>query len=128
MLRKNLFGLVSGAAVILVAVAFLVFMRWQTGTGGLSVYPISIEMKRADQLDIGTDVRIAGITVGKIASLSLEPRSYRVKAGLYIKSGISIPIDSRVTVTGAMMSSPYLSIEPGRSTTTVPAGGTLAMP
>ena len=123
--RNNLFDLLSGAIVILVAVAFLAFMRWQTGTGSLSTYPMSIELARADQVNIGTDVRIAGVTVGKITNLSLEPRSYRVKAGLYMKAGISIPIDSRVNVTGAMMSSPFISIEPGHSATAVPAGGTL---
>jgi phospholipid/cholesterol/gamma-HCH transport system substrate-binding protein len=125
MIRKNLFNLISGAAVILVAIAFLVFMRWQTGTGSLSAYPMSIEVAHADQLNIGTDVRIAGVTVGKITSLSLEPRSYRVKASLYIKDGISIPVDSRVRIVGAMMSNPYVSIEPGHSTMTVPEGGTL---
>ena len=111
--------------VIFVAAAFLIFMRWQTGTGSLSAYPMSVDLAHADQLNIGTDVRIAGVTVGKITSLSLQPRSYRVKAGLSMKAGVSIPVDSRVDVTGAVMSSPYISIEPGHSTATVPIGGTL---
>lgn len=125
MLRNNGFDLLVGAAVMLVAVGFLLFMRWQTGTGSLSVYPISLELARADQLNVGTDVRIAGVTVGRITSLALEPKSYRIKAGLYIKTGIAIPDDSRANVSGAVMSNPYITIEPGRSRKMVPPGGTL---
>jgi phospholipid/cholesterol/gamma-HCH transport system substrate-binding protein len=127
MLRNNGFDLLVGAAVILVAAGFLLFMRWQTGTGSLSEYAISLEMARADQLNVGTDVRIAGVTVGRITSLALEPKTYRIKAGLSIRSGIGIPEDSRANVSGAVMSSPYITIEPGRSANMVPRGGTLRM-
>ena len=128
MFRTNGFDLFAGAFVVLTAIAFLAFMRWQTGTGSLSVYPISLELPRADQLNVGTDVRIAGVTVGRITDLSLEPGSYRVKAGLYVKTGIAIPINSRVNVSGSMMSNPYITIEPGHSAKTVPSGGMLRIP
>lgn len=128
MSRTNGLDLFAGALVVLTAIAFLTFMRWQTGTGSLSVYPISVELRRADQLNVGTDVRIAGVTVGRITGLSLEPGSYRVKADLYVRADIAIPVDSTINVTGSVMGNPYISIEPGHSTQKVPSGGTLRVP
>ena len=114
-----------GAAVILLAAGFLAFMRWQTGTGSFSSYRIRAEMAHADQLNVGTDVRIGGVTIGRISRLTLEPRTYRVKIDMDIRSGIPIPRDSRLGVSGAMMSSPYLTISPGHSPQPVPPDGNL---
>ncbi len=128
MLRNNLFEIVLSAAVILLAAGFLTFMRWQTGIGSFSSYSISAEMPRGDQLSVGSDVKIAGVKVGRINRLLLEPGTYRVKAQIDIRDDIRIPLDSRLSVSGAMMSSPYLSISPGRSEQTVAPGETLRMP
>jgi phospholipid/cholesterol/gamma-HCH transport system substrate-binding protein len=125
MLRNNGFEIVLSAAIILSAIGFLVFMRWQTGTGSLSSYQMSAEMARADQVSVGTDVRIGGVTIGRVTSLSLEPRPYGVRIDMDIRSGIPIPRDSRLDVTGAMMSSPYLMITPGQSHEAVPPHGNL---
>lgn len=128
MVRNSPLDLLPGAAVVLIAAGFFVFMHWQTGTGNLSVYAISAELARADRLDAGTEVRIAGVPVGKVTGLSLQPHTYKVQARLSIKTGISIPADSKILVTDGIMSSPYLTIQPGRSTAMLPPGGILKNP
>ena len=125
MFRNNGVEVILGAAVILLAAGFLAFMRWQTGTGSFTSYRIHAEMAHADQLNIGTDVRIGGVTIGRISRLSLEPRTYRVRIDMDIRTGVPIPQDSRLGVSGAMMSSPYLTISPGHSQETVPPDGSL---
>ncbi len=126
MSRNTGFETVLSAAVILLAVGFFAFMRWQTGSGSFSSYRINADMARADQLGVGTDVRLAGVVIGKIAGLTLKPKTYHVNVELDIRSGLPIPKDSRLGVSGGTMSSPYLSISPGRDKEYVPPGGTLA--
>jgi phospholipid/cholesterol/gamma-HCH transport system substrate-binding protein len=128
MTRNTPLDLLPGAAVILIAAAFFAFMHWQTGTANLSAYAISAELGRADRLDIGTEVRIAGVPIGKITGLSLEPHTYKVEAQLSIKTGIAIPADSKILVSSGVMSSPYLTIQPGYSTAMIPPGGILKNP
>lgn len=124
MFRNHGFETFLSAAVILIAAGFVLFMRWQTGTGSLSSYRIEAVIPRADQLNVGTDVRIGGVVVGKVAGLALQ-KTYRVKVELDIRTGIPIPVDSHLGVTGGLMSSPYLTIDPGQSKQTVAPGGAL---
>jgi phospholipid/cholesterol/gamma-HCH transport system substrate-binding protein len=125
MSRNNGFELFASAAVLLLALGFFAFMRWQTGTGSFSSYRISADMRQADQLAVGTDVRLGGVVIGRITRLTLVPRTYHVSIEMDIRSDIPIPRDSRLGVSGAMMSSPYLSVNPGHSTEPVPPGGSL---
>jgi phospholipid/cholesterol/gamma-HCH transport system substrate-binding protein len=126
MFRHNVFETLLSAAIALFAIGFLALLRWQTGTGSLSSYEMGAILARADGLSVGTDVKIAGVKVGRIADLSLEPRKYGVRLRLEIKSDIPIPDDSRLSVTSGIMSSPYLTINPGHSGKKVAPGGTLA--
>ena len=126
MQRAGVFETLLSAAVIILAVAFLAFLLWQTGTGSLSSYEMNARVKSADGIKPGSDVRIGGVKVGTVESLALDRRSYAVNLRLAIRGDIRIPDDSAIAIGSGMLSSPAVSINPGRSKTAVPAGGTLA--
>lgn len=126
MFKDNIFETCLSALIALFAVGFLIFMRWQTGIGSLSSYPVEAMLRQADSLTVGTDVRIAGVKVGRITGLAFEPKSYRVKMTMDIRSDVRVPADSRLSVSAGMMSNPYLAIAPGRSSKMIAPGGVLA--
>jgi phospholipid/cholesterol/gamma-HCH transport system substrate-binding protein len=126
MLKDSFFETCLSALIALFAVGFLLFMRWQTGIGSLSSYQVGAMLRQADSLAIGTDVKIAGVKVGRITELAFEPKSYRVRMTMDIRSDVHIPADSRLSVSGGMMSSPYLTIAPGHSNKMIDSGGTLS--
>lgn len=125
MQRAGIFETLLSAAVIVLAVGFLGFLLWQTGTGSLSSYEMSARIRNADGIKPGTDVRIGGVKVGTVQSLHLDPKGYAVEVKLAIRGDINVPEDSAIVIGSGMLSSPALTINPGRSTKTVPAGGTL---
>lgn len=126
-IKSNAAEALIGAAVVAVAVLFLVFAYMRTGSGSLSGYDINVRLAKADGLVIGTDVRISGIKVGSVSELSLDPANYLVTAHLRIREDIKIPTDSSVLVTSAgLLGSQYLSITPGGDDTMLPPGGTIA--
>ncbi|MGH6827952.1 MAG: MlaD family protein [Rhizomicrobium sp.] len=125
MFKENIFETLLSGAIALFAVGFLLFMRWQTGIGSLSSYQIGAMLRQVDSLAVGTDVKIAGVKVGRVADLTFEPKTYRVRMMMDIRSDVQIPADSRLSPMSAMMSSPYLSIAPGHSTKMVAPGGML---
>jgi phospholipid/cholesterol/gamma-HCH transport system substrate-binding protein len=125
MSKVNSFEIILSGLIALFAIGFLAFLRWETGIGSLSSYEMNAIMAHADGVKDGTDVKIAGVTVGRITGVVLEPKTYRVKVQMEIRSGVRIPADSRLSVSGALMSSPYLTISPGRSKDSINPGGTL---
>src|ERR1700744_754554 len=73
MRQNNVAETLIGAAVVAVAVAFLAFAYFRTGSGSLSGYEINAKLAKADGLAVGTDVRLAGFKVGTVTALTLDP-------------------------------------------------------
>ncbi|MVU80777.1 MCE family protein [Nocardia sp. ET3-3] len=87
--------IVLGAGVVLVAVVSL------AATTMLYMHPlgrktIAFETTDASSVGIGAEVRVAGITVGKVTKLSIQPKTVRVDAE--IDNGTFVGSDTRVDV------------------------------
>src|SRR5690349_18820817 len=112
--QNNLAESLIGAAVVAVAVAFLAFSYYRTGGGGLAGYEVNAKVAKADGLAVGTDVRLAGIKVGTVSDLTLDPQTYLVTVHMNIRNDVKLPVDSSVLVTQAgFLGGQYLSITPG---------------
>jgi len=112
--QNNLAESLIGAAVVAVAVAFLAFSYYRTGGGSLAGYEVNAKVAKADGLAVGTDVRLAGIKVGTVSDLTLDPQTYLVTVHMNIRNDVKLPVDSSVLVTQAgFLGGQYLSITPG---------------
>jgi phospholipid/cholesterol/gamma-HCH transport system substrate-binding protein len=114
MQQNNVVETLVGAAVVAVAVAFLAFAYLRTGSGSLSGYEINAKLAKVDGLAVGTDVRLAGIKIGTVTDLTLDPKTYLVTVHMNIRDDIKLPVDSSVLVTQAgFLGGQYLSVTPG---------------
>jgi phospholipid/cholesterol/gamma-HCH transport system substrate-binding protein len=114
MQQNNIGETLIGAVVVAVAVLFLAFAYYRTGTGSLSGYELNAKLAKVDGLGVGTDVRLAGIKIGSVTALTLDPKTYLATVHMNIRDDIKIPADSSVLVTSAgFLGSQYLSITPG---------------
>src|SRR6185312_1224781 len=112
-----------GAAVVAVAAAFLAFSYYRTGGGSLAGYEVNAKVAKADGLAVGTDVRLAGIKVGTVSDLTLDPKTYLVTVHMNIRNDIKLPVDSSVLVTqSGFLGGQYLSITPGGDEQMMAAG------
>src|ERR1700761_5173674 len=124
MQQNNFAETLIGALVVAVAVAFLAFTYMRTGTGSLSGYEVNARLPKVDGLGIGTDVRLAGVKIGKVTDLVLDPKTYLVTVHMNIRDDIKVPADSSVLVTSAgLLGSQYLSITPGGDDKMLASGG-----
>ena len=123
MQQNNVAETLIGAVVIAVAVGFLAFAYLRTGSGSLSGYEINARLPKADGLSVGTDVRLAGIKIGTVTDLTLDPKTYLVTVHMSIRNDIKLPVDSSVLVTQAgFLGGQYLSITPGGDDKMMSAG------
>lgn len=113
-----------GAVVVAVAAGFLFFAYTSTSSGGLSGYDLTASMSGVDGVARGTDVRIAGIKVGTVTDLKLDPVRYLVVMRISINPDVKIPEDSSLIITQPqVIGSTYVQIQPGGSDKMLMAGG-----
>jgi phospholipid/cholesterol/gamma-HCH transport system substrate-binding protein len=123
MQQNNIAETLIGAGVLAVALVFAALAYYRTGGASLSGYEINAKLSKADGLAVGTDVRLAGIKVGTVSDLTLDPRTYLVTVHMNIQPDIKLPADSSILVTQAgFLGGQYLSITPGGDDKMMTAG------
>ncbi len=107
-----------GGVVLAVAIGFLVYAGKTTGmtSGGAGEYPLSASFRSADGVSVGTDVRLAGVKVGRVTQIALDPETYRAKTTFTVQDGINVPDDSAVAISSeGLLGGNYVEIMPGGS-------------
>jgi phospholipid/cholesterol/gamma-HCH transport system substrate-binding protein len=123
MQQNNIAETLIGAGVVAIALVFAALAYYRTGTGGLSGYEINAKLSKADGLAVGTEVRLAGIKVGTVSDMTLDPKTYLVTVHMNIQHDVKLPVDSSILVTQAgFLGGQYLSITPGGEDKMMTAG------
>jgi phospholipid/cholesterol/gamma-HCH transport system substrate-binding protein len=115
MARHNPAELITGAVVLAVAGVFLLFAVANTGKSfGASGYDLHASFDHVDGLSNGTDVRIAGVKVGSIRSIVLDPKTYLADVTFSVQKDIALTQDSSATVsTDGLLGGKYLALATG---------------
>ena len=106
-----------GALVLAAAGGFLVYAAntadVRVGAGG---YPLVAKFRKAEGINAGSDVRIAGVKVGSVREMGLDPKTYFATVTMGLDGGVKVPEDSSAKITSAsLLGDPYVAIEPGAS-------------
>ncbi len=105
-----------GAVVLAVAAGFL---WWSTGSlraGSGDSYELRASFPSVDGVQVGTDVRLAGVKVGRITGIRLNPETYFADATLRVPADIVLPADSAILVsTEGLLGGTYVELQPGGS-------------
>jgi len=106
-----------GAVVLTAAAGFLVYAAntADVGVGGQG-YELVAKFRKAEGVDVGGDVRIAGIKVGSISAMTLDMKTYFATVTFIIDDGVTVPEDSLAKITSAsLLGDSYIAIDPGGS-------------
>ena len=108
---------VVGAAVLAVALGFMVYAGQVAGvSGNSSEYQLTASFRSADGDNVGTDVRLAGVKVGRVTGLELDAETFRANASFSVREGIEVPDDSAVAISSeGLLGGNYVEILPGGS-------------
>lgn len=127
MLRENIAEALLGLAVVVLAIWFVTFALGRTGgLGGGEAMTVDALFPNASGVNVGTDVRVAGMKVGTVSALALDPQSYQVKVKLALDPSVKLPSDSSAAVTSeGLLGGTFVSMIPGGSETPLKAGDTI---
>lgn len=116
-MRENPAEVVTGAAVIAVAIAFLAYAAQATGfSASASGYPLTASFRSAEGVSVGTDVRLAGVKIGSVSGIALNPDTYRADAVFTVSHDVMVPDDSTAVIASeGLLGGTYIDIVPGGS-------------
>lgn len=124
-MAENTTEVVVGTGVLAVAIGFLVY---STGASSLAVggdsYPLTASFRSAEGVSVGTDVRMAGVKVGTVTGLDLNPTTFRADATFTMKSDIEVPDDSAISISSeGLLGGSFVEVIPGGSPFNLEPGG-----
>lgn len=108
---------VVGAAVLVVAVGFFFYASGASdGAGTAGTYQLNASFRSAEGISVGTEVRLAGVRVGTVTGMQLDPRTFRAETTFSLREDIILPDDSAITVASeGLLGGQFVEIIPGGS-------------
>lgn len=115
MRSRNPIEVLTGILVLIVAVGFLGYAIAHSGAGPSGGgYPLYANFSNIAGLNVGSDVRVAGVKVGSVQAEAIDPKTYLAHVTLDIRDGVDLPKDSGISVSSeSLLGGIYLSVSPG---------------
>ena len=116
-MREDLPEIMVGGVVLAAAIGFALYAGQAAGlTGARDTYALQASFRSLEGIDVGTDLRLAGVKIGKVTGVALNPTTYRADTVVSINDGIEIPDDSALVVSSeGLLGGNYMEIVPGGS-------------
>lgn len=126
-MSENTTEVIVGAGVLAAAVGFVIYASQVSGfTGSTTTYPLEASFRSLEGVSVGTDVRLAGVRVGTVAAVDLNPETYRADTTVSVQQGIEIPDDSAIVISSeGLLGGNFVEIVPGGSPFYFEAGDTI---
>ena len=116
-----------GAVVVIAATVFVVFALRTTGTtlSQSASYPLHATFRSAEGVRTGTEVRLAGVKIGTVTALNLNPQDFRAEMTLAVNQAVLLPLDSSIQVASeGLLGGVFIEILPGGDFDNLAAGDT----
>lgn len=115
----GLFVLLGIAALVFVALKAANLGNFSNGEH----YALQARFDNIGGLKVRAPVRSAGVVVGRVTSIKLDPKTYQGVVTLNINSGVEFPKDSSAKIlTSGLLGDQYIGIEPGADDKNFAAG------
>jgi len=109
---------VVGGVVLAGALAFGVYAVQIAGLGdsGSGRYDLTASFRSIEGISIGTDVRLAGVKIGSVRDVTLNPETFRADTIVSVNAGTQIPDDSAIVISSeGLLGGNFVEIVPGGS-------------
>ena len=129
-MKQTKLELLVGAFVI-VGLAAVAYLTVKLGAGSLlggNTYRIEARFSNASGLNTGGTVLVAGVPVGRVESIRVEPADYSAIVTLSVLSDLHLPTDSMASIkTTGLIGDKYICLAPGADETFLQPGARITM-
>jgi phospholipid/cholesterol/gamma-HCH transport system substrate-binding protein len=117
--------ILTGAAVLAVGIGFVMYAAQGAGLVRTpESYPLTASFRSVEGISVGADVRLAGVKVGTITDLTLNPQTFFADASLTIRNDVLLPVDSAILISSeGLLGGNFVEILPGGALENLEPGG-----
>ena len=123
-MAENRLEILTGALVVAAAAGFFIYAVQNTGIGGSAdSYPMRASFRSVQGISAGSDVKLAGVKVGTITSLTLNPTTYFADVVVDLDKNILLPTDSAILISSeGLLGGNFVELVPGGMPDTLAPG------
>jgi len=117
-MSENTTEVLTGAGVLVLAAGFLIYMGQVggVGLGGSDAATYTASFRSAEGVGVGTDVRLAGVKVGTVLDMKLDPQTFRAETVFSVSDDVALPDDSAVIISSeGLLGGSFVELLPGGS-------------
>ncbi|MBD0866462.1 MAG: outer membrane lipid asymmetry maintenance protein MlaD, partial [Rhodobacteraceae bacterium] len=117
MSSQNTAEVIVGGIVLAVAIGFGIYATQATGLlTGDDGYELNASFRSVEGVNVGTDVRLAGVKIGTVTAMELDLVTYRAATTFAIRKDIQIPDDSAIVISSeGLLGGNFVEVMPGGS-------------
>ena len=126
--KKGIESLVG--LVVLLGIAALLFLALKAANlgsfGSGDTYTLTARFDNIGGLKVRAPVRSAGVTVGRVGAITLDPKTYQGVVRLDMQRAVQFPSDSSLRIlTSGLLGDQYVGIEAGAQDKVFASGDTI---
>ena len=128
MRRHSITEVLTGALVLIVAIGFLVYAIGHSGQTVSSGYALEARFDQIAGLNVGGDVRIAGVKVGSVTDEKIDPKTFAAVVSMNVRDDIHLPKDTGASIISeSLLGGKYVSLSPGGDEQDLKPGQTITI-
>lgn len=112
--KKLEFGVGLFVLLGLVALAYLTIKLGAGALLGRDTYPVEARFANTGGLNNGATVMLAGVNVGRVEGIRLEPADFSAIVEMRIRTAVQLPTDTMASIkTSGLIGDKYVALSPG---------------
>jgi phospholipid/cholesterol/gamma-HCH transport system substrate-binding protein len=114
-MKQNIVETVLGALVLVIAILFFFYSTGTANVGTSSAgYSVKAQFSDIGSLNVGDDVKISGVTVGKVSEIRLDQTYYNAEVSLAIDKHVKLPLDTSARISSkGLLGGTYMALDIG---------------
>ena len=123
-MAENPTEILAGGAVLAAAIGFVIYAAQGVGMAGADgTYDLKASFRSVEGITLGSDVRMAGVKVGTITAIDLNPATYFADATVSVQDSLLLPDDSAILISSeGLLGGNFIELVPGGSDTNLQPG------
>ncbi len=114
----------TGGLVLAAAVGFFFYATGPGSTTSVDSYELIAAFRSAEGIAVGTEVRLAGVQIGAVTGMELNPQSFLAETRFSVDPSIILPDDSAIAISSeGLLGGSFVEIIPGGSPFNLEPGG-----